>query len=671
MKVSTILHYLGASKRVLKEQGWSVLCGKATNKIGNKIGFKRSAPVISHNGEGELFDHLFSTAKNQKSEHYKPFISHEKTESPVELIAFYLPQFHPFPENDEWWGKGFTEWSNVTKASPQFKGHYQPRLPSDLGFYDLRNTSEVMKEQAKLVSNYGLKGLCFHHYWFDGKRLMETPVDNLLKDKSIELDFCLCWANENWTRRWDGAENDVLIAQSHSAEDDLAFIKDISQYMKDSRYIRVNGKPLLIVYRVTLLPDPKATVKRWRDYCKKAGLGDLYLVVAQSFGITSPEQYGFDAAVEFPPHGIKHTPNSTHEFEFYNKNYEGCVFKYSDVVNSSDKYEVEDYELHRTVFPAWDNEARKPGKGHVFHGSTPELYKKWLSNAMRYSANNNENKLVFINAWNEWAEGAYLEPDRRFGYGYLEATHTVLESASEKAGVSVLLPVYNHEKFVYQAIESVAKQTHRNLELVIVDDGSQDNSVAEIKRAMIDFGQDLDIKFIRSSNQGSQKAIDLAFYNSSKPMISLLNSDDKYIDQRLEKCIASLIENNSDLVFSDVKFITEDDTDVTPNHGEHYKAAIQRLNSGNFFGALKCFNLAFTTGNMFMRRELYLKLGGFRDFKLCHDWDFLLRAANEMKVTKVDIPLYEYRYHSNNTFSRLDDEVAINETREILSQFPS
>ncbi|MEW9123448.1 MAG: glycoside hydrolase family 99-like domain-containing protein, partial [Thermotaleaceae bacterium] len=249
-----------------------------------------------------------------------------------------------------------------------------------------------------------------------------------------DLPFCLCWANENWSRRWDGSENEVLISQSHSPEDDIAFIKDIELALRDKRYIRVNGRPLLIVYRVTLLPDAAATAKRWREYCVANGIGDLYLVAAQSFGIKDPTCFGFDAAVEFPPHGIV-VGSINDKVDIVNKNYQGIIYNYEDVISYvKGAVAKTSYPLFKTVFPSWDNEARKPGKGHTFTNSTPNKYKEWLSFACDYAnQNNNEDeKFVFINAWNEWAEGAHLEPDRKYGYAYLQETFNVLKNYKKK-----------------------------------------------------------------------------------------------------------------------------------------------------------------------------------------------------------------------------------------------
>ncbi|PIJ48533.1 hypothetical protein BL250_13495 [Erwinia sp. OLTSP20] len=374
-----------------------------------------------------------ASIKVNEQSHYVPkaLDSLEGAELPVKIIAYYLPQFHPFKENNDWWGMGFTEWTNVTKARPQYLGHQQPRLPGELGFYDLR-LPEVMRQQINLAKQYGVNGFCFHHYWFGGKRLMETPVQNFLKDKTLNIDFCLCWANENWTRRWDGLENDVLIAQNHSPEDDIAFLDDILPALKDERYIKIDGKPLLILYRAGTLPDAKETGKRWRIHAKKNGLPGLYLAVVNAFDVTSPEPYGFDAIVEFPPHHVE-AKEITDSITMLNTEFKGRVYDYEELALRAGSITNIKFPYFKAVMPSWDNEARKPGQGFSFYNAKPELYAKWLDSAIKTTMKRRpEERLVFINAWNEWAEGAHLEPDRHNGYAYLHATDNILRNSLAK-----------------------------------------------------------------------------------------------------------------------------------------------------------------------------------------------------------------------------------------------
>lgn len=339
----------------------------------------------------------------------------------IKTIAFYLPQFHPIPENDKTWGKGFTEWTNVTKALPYFSGHYQPRLPGDFGFYDLR-LKENQQKQIDLAKKYGISGFCYHHYWFAGKRLLETPFNKVLRDKSLDFPFCLCWANENWTKRWDGGDNDIIIAQNHSKEDDIKFIKDIEGALKDPRYIRVDGKPLLIVYMPGLLPDPAATADRWRAYAKASGIGDLSIYAAATFGFTDYKKIKFDGIVQFPPHNYMANEIS-HTLNWLNPEFKGSVCDYEDYVNKATDSIKDDLNTIPCVMISWDNTARKGNEGIVFHNCSPSKYRSWLKKAYHYVLKHKKReKIVFINAWNEWAEGTYLEPDRKFGYAYLHAT---------------------------------------------------------------------------------------------------------------------------------------------------------------------------------------------------------------------------------------------------------
>ncbi|MFI8746535.1 glycoside hydrolase family 99-like domain-containing protein [Pseudomonas sp. NPDC077186] len=351
--------------------------------------------------------------------------------APVKLIAFYLPQFHPIPENDAWWGEGFTEWTNVRPAQPLYEGHYQPHVPGDLGYYDLLD-GQTQQRQVELAKQYGLGGFCFYFYWFGGKRLLEAPIERYLADEGLDLPFCLCWANENWSRRWDGLDSEILIGQNHSAEDDLAFIAYIARYMRDARYIRIDGRPLLLVYRPSELPDAKATASRWRTWCRENGIGEIYLAYTQSFDSVAPGRFGFDAAIEFPPNATQ-PPPVTDRIQPLAADFRGQVFDWSIYLKRSRQYSKPAYKLFRGVCPSWDNTARRRNRGTSFINSSPRGYQQWLLSAMHDTLErepNPDERLIFINAWNEWAEGAHLEPDQRHGYGFLEATRMACLRAS-------------------------------------------------------------------------------------------------------------------------------------------------------------------------------------------------------------------------------------------------
>jgi GT2 family glycosyltransferase len=343
----------------------------------------------------------------------------------VRVIAFYLPQYHPIPENDTWWGKGFTEWTNVARATPLFPGHRQPRVPADLGFYDLR-LPEVREAQAELAARHGLSGFCYYYYWFNGRRLLERPLLEMLAQKRPDFPFCVCWANENWTRRWDGHEDEILIAQQHSPEDDRLFLESLLPCFEDERYIRVDGRPLLVLYRPQLLPDLERTTAIWRQVARGAGLGELYLAAVQSFDAewdVDPRPWGFDAAVEFPPHGLaalRARPRGARRG--------GRFFDYAKSAERFAARQLPRYPLLRTVMPSWDNSPRRGERAHVFLNGSPESYGRWLEAMVRQTRHLKfgDERLVFINAWNEWAEGNYLEPDLEHGHAYLEATARAL-----------------------------------------------------------------------------------------------------------------------------------------------------------------------------------------------------------------------------------------------------
>lgn len=345
----------------------------------------------------------------------------------VRLIAFYLPQFHPIPENDRWWGKGFTEWTNVTQAKPLFPRHRQPVLPTNLGYYDLR-VPEVLQEQSLLAREYGVFGFCFHFYWFSGRRLLERPLEIILENQDLDLRFCVCWANENWTRNWDGEEEKILISQDHSLETDVRFIDDVIPMFLDTRYIRVDGKPLLVVYRPDYLIDPESTARLWRHKCEEAGLPGLHLC-AVGWKVEDPLAIGFDAIVEFPPHSLEQI-EITDRFEPLDPSFAGHIFDYPTAVERVGNRSSEGFPVYRGVMPAWDNTARRGQNARLFWGSSPDLYQSWLTRMVEETRARpaGSAKLVFINSWNEWAEGAMLEPSSIFGTRYLEATKAALEA---------------------------------------------------------------------------------------------------------------------------------------------------------------------------------------------------------------------------------------------------
>jgi lipopolysaccharide biosynthesis protein len=344
--------------------------------------------------------------------------------SDVKPIAFYLPQFHPIPENDAWWGVGFTDWTNVRRARPNFVGHVQPRVPTELGYYDLR-AAATRAAQAELARAHGIHGFCYYHYWFGGRRLLQQPLDAVLARGEPDFPFCVCWANENWSRRWDGGNDELLIAQTYSADNDRRFIAELLPLFSDRRYIRVGGRPLLLVYRPSLLPDARQSAATLRAVARGAGEAEPYLCCIEHPGSPSPEAYGFDAAVEFPPHGL-HARTLTAEVQRTNPAFAGEVWDYVSAARSA-LARTAPASTFRGVMVGWDNTPRLQNNGQIFVNSHPENYRRWLAAVVAQTRTRPpEQRLVFINAWNEWGEGCYLEPDAQYGRGYLEATRKAL-----------------------------------------------------------------------------------------------------------------------------------------------------------------------------------------------------------------------------------------------------
>ncbi|KIC03413.1 lipopolysaccharide biosynthesis protein [Flavobacterium sp. JRM] len=345
------------------------------------------------------------------------------------VLAFYLPQYHPIPENDEWWGKGFTEWTNVGKAKKFFKGHYQPRVPADLGYYDLR-VSEARKAQADMAKEYGVEGFCYWHYWFgNGKRLIERPFNEVLASGEPDFPFCLAWANETWKGFAHGLTNrNVLIEQLYLGEDDhIAHFNEVLPAFKDKRYITVEGKPLFYIYQPFKLPNTQLFMELWQKLAKENGLEGIYFVANhdEPASYQSVIDLGFDAVHlnRMFAFGKKNKTILIKLYLFLKRKILNIsnVFNYKDVYSSFIGEEDSKTNVFPTIIPGWDHTPRSGLKGLVYHNSTPDLFGKHLKEAIEITKNKEaEKNIIFLKSWNEWAEGNYMEPDLRWGKKYLE-----------------------------------------------------------------------------------------------------------------------------------------------------------------------------------------------------------------------------------------------------------
>ncbi len=414
----------------------------------------------------------------------------DSAERRVKLLAYYLPQFHAFPQNDEWWGRGFTEWTNIARGLPRFRGHYQPRVPRDLGFYTLDNNGP-MQRQIQMAKQGGVHGFVFYYYWFNGQRLMDAPVDRFLADRSLDMPFALMWANENWTRRWDGAESEVLISQDYREDDDERMAAEFARHFQDPRYIRLQGRPLLMVYRPGIIPNAAETIARWRTLFRDRFGEDPILVMAQSFTDTDPRAYGLDGAIEFPPHKLtQELPPANAEFELLDTDFTGKIYRYDTVVETSLNEAAPDFPLIKTAVPSWDNDARRQGNGLVITDSTPAKYEAWLGKLAERAREKPffGEPIICVNAWNEWCEGAYLEPDLHYGAAYLNATARAVTTAglTGTAAAPKLLLV-GHDAFPSGAQQlllelgrSLKREFGLEVEYLLLDGGKMEDAYRQV-----------------------------------------------------------------------------------------------------------------------------------------------------------------------------------------------
>lgn len=344
------------------------------------------------------------------------------------LIAFYLPQYHPIPENDQWWGRGFTEWTNTGKAQPLFRGHYQPHVPADLGYYDLR-VPETRIAQARMAQEHGIEAFCYYHYWFAGKRILERPLNEVLQSGQPDFPFCICWANQTWSGVWHGSPDRILIEQTYPGDDDYrAHFQTLLPFFSDQRYLKVDGKPLFVIYRPGDIPDCARVMALWKKMALQAGLPGLHIVATiHGKQVWDSHQHGFDAEVvqNLPPLRRNQYLSWRHPLKklfrlYQNTTGKPTVYRYEEVMLKMLPEPHAGISRYPCVIPNWDNTPRSRSNGLVLHGSTPELFRVQLKKTFELMHNRSEeHAIVFVKSWNEWAEGNHLEPDLKHGRAYL------------------------------------------------------------------------------------------------------------------------------------------------------------------------------------------------------------------------------------------------------------
>ena len=516
-------------------------------------------------------EHLRFTAPGPDFEEVDPSIldgvGNHRVAAPPLLFAFYLPQFHAIRENNTFWGEGFTEWRQIARGLPRFPGHQQPRIPRDLGFYTLGDDAAVLDRQAALATAAGIGAFCYYYYWFDGRRVLDRPIEAHLRS-DVTMPFLLMWANENWTRTWDGLEAEVLLEQNYRREDEEPLLADLARHFSDPRYVRIEGRPLFIIYNPSRIPDPRATLARWRDSFRRHHGVKPLILMAQTFEMTDPRRDGYDGAIEFPPHKLAAPHPGRPTPDAFAQDYAGRVVAYDDFVDTSLGEPAQDFPLVKTVVPGWDNDARRPGRGFVLEGGSPAKYQAWLTALLRRSmtAPILGTGVVAINAWNEWAEAAYLEPDVYSGGAYLNATARAVRAVlappaavpGRRDGITAILPCYNHAAFLPERIASVLEQTRRPDEILFLDDGSTDDSVEIAERLLARGGIPHRI-VVNPRNSGAVfaqwlKGLDLAAHD----LVWIAETDDS-AERTLLARLASALEREDVMgAFGRIQYIDRD-----------------------------------------------------------------------------------------------------------------
>jgi hypothetical protein len=437
LDINPLIYFIDHSEFILPSTRLSRFMIILKNIILHPSAMKKIIYEIRSTGFSNTYRHHMShTLGNYKYYEEQHDYSSTIVHNDIKILSYYLPQFHPIPENDEWHGKGFTEWTKVKAANPLFQGHFQQHIPhEDIGYY-LLDSPKTLKIQADMMKKSGVYGQVFYHYWFTGKLILEEPAKMLLENKNINMPFSFCWANENWTKKWDGNDDDILLEQVYSADDARKFIRYLIPFFKDQRYITIENRPVLYIYRPSSIPNVKEYIDIWKEECKEKGINEPYVVAVLTRGATTPNDFYMDAGVERILHdwtngNVTEINNLLNTFQPV----KGSVLPYNEVANFyGNQTDKKDFTYFRSISPVWDNTARYDNEAFILHSSTPELFQKWLEDLVTYTQKTLEEdrRFIIVNAWNEWAEGAHLEPDTYYGYSYLNAIGRVLSNIPYK-----------------------------------------------------------------------------------------------------------------------------------------------------------------------------------------------------------------------------------------------
>jgi len=623
------------------------------------------------------------------------------------VIAYYRLPDAPRPGGSVA-GENLPEWAGVRASKPQFVGHEQPQLPGELGYCDVRDAA-VRDAQAALAREYSISGFCYVFRFAAADAGLDPTLADILASGRPDFPFCVCWETTHLHYGAGFGSDDSARERRFSPAESAAVIRALLPVFADRRYLRIADRPLFVVSSPDPIADIGAVAALWRNECKHAGVGDPYLACYGGAQGADPNLLGFDAAIEAPPFGG--FPRSERErIVALAPEFGADARSYRSYVGQLLVSMRPEHTMFRCVMPGWDDTVRMADAAKVFVNANPETFGFWAERALDQTRLRfrGDARLMFIRAWNEWDAGCHLEPDARHGRSYLEALRAaaqrapteipkrpswktmsawavdprgcaaarVVRSDSREPArgpaprVSVVMPAYNHERYVVAALDSVVAQSHADLEIIVVDDGSRD-ATGELLDDYAARCRTHELTIVHQANAGAHEAINHGLALARGEIVALMNSDDLYAPSRLDRMLAEMARQAAGLAFSRTRFINDEGKDIDvedPYVKQLRKAMAEASNAPDPLYVLVYNNIAISTGNFVFRRALLDRIGGLCAMRVCHDWDFLLAASCETRLALVDEPLYLYRLHATNTFAE-SRVLAAFELEQVLTRF--